>query len=95
MYELIKNCKILTRKSVGTWPSSYEKRIYQAAVTQMLRNTGLECNSLFVGLVAVAQEAMSEKIVSMSVDVTGMGSVFRVLCRWEVGGTGYVWEGYR
>ena len=29
-------------KFVGTGPSSYEKRIYQAAVSQRLRNTGLE-----------------------------------------------------
>jgi len=31
--------KILTSKSVGTGPSSYEKRIYRAAVSQRLRNT--------------------------------------------------------
>jgi len=28
-------------KSVGTGPSSYKKRIYRAAVSQGLRNTGL------------------------------------------------------
>jgi hypothetical protein len=33
--------KILTSKSVGTGPSSYEKRIYLAAVSQRLRNTVL------------------------------------------------------
>ena len=33
--------KLLTRKSVGTGPSSYEKRIYRAAVSQRLRNTAL------------------------------------------------------
>jgi len=33
--------KVLTSKSVGTGPSSYEKRIYRAAVSQNLRNTGL------------------------------------------------------
>jgi hypothetical protein len=27
---------------VGTGPSSYKKRIYRAAVSQMLRNTGIE-----------------------------------------------------
>jgi len=32
---------VLTSKSVGTGPSSYEKRICQAAVSQRLRNTGL------------------------------------------------------
>ena len=42
MYELKKkNGKVLTSKSVGTGPSSYEKRIYRAAVSQRLRNTGL------------------------------------------------------
>jgi len=34
--------KVLTSKSVGTWPSSYGKRIYRAAVSQMLRNSALE-----------------------------------------------------
>ena len=31
--------KLLTSKSVGTGPSSYEKRIYRAAVSQRLRET--------------------------------------------------------
>jgi len=35
MYELKKKMK-------GTGPSSYEKRIYQATVSQRLRNTGLD-----------------------------------------------------
>ena len=34
--------KVLTSKSVGTRPSSYEKRIYQAAVSLRLRNTDLQ-----------------------------------------------------
>jgi len=34
--------KLLTSKSVGTGPSSYEKRIYRAAVSQRLRNTDLD-----------------------------------------------------
>ena len=41
MYELKKNGKIFTSKSVGTGPSSYEKRIYRAAVSQILRDTGV------------------------------------------------------
>jgi len=41
MYELKKNGKVFTSKFVGTGPLSYEKRIYRAAVTQSLRNTGL------------------------------------------------------
>jgi len=36
-----KNGKVFTSKYVGTGPSSYEKRIYQTAVSQRLRNTGL------------------------------------------------------
>jgi hypothetical protein len=32
--------KVFTSKSVGTGPSSYEKRIYRAAVSQRLRYTG-------------------------------------------------------
>jgi len=42
LYELKKFGKLLTSKSVGTGPSSYEKRIYRAAVSQRLRNTGLK-----------------------------------------------------
>ena len=38
----LKNIKVYTSKSVGTGPSSYEKRIYRAAVSQRLRNTALE-----------------------------------------------------
>jgi len=34
--------KILMSKSVGTGPSSYEKRIYQAAVSQRLKNTDVK-----------------------------------------------------
>jgi len=39
MYELKTNGMVFTSKSVGTGPSSYEKRIYRAAVSQRLRNT--------------------------------------------------------
>jgi hypothetical protein len=42
MYELEKKIgKVLMSKFVGTGLSSYEKRIYRAAVSQRLRNTGL------------------------------------------------------
>ena len=41
MYELNKNGNVFTSKFVGTGPSSYEKRIYRAAVSQMLRNTAI------------------------------------------------------
>jgi len=43
MHELKKKIgKVLASKSVGTGPSSYEKRIYRAAVSQRLRNTCIE-----------------------------------------------------
>jgi hypothetical protein len=42
MYELKKIGKVFTTKFVGTGPSSYEKRIYGAAVSQRLRNTALD-----------------------------------------------------
>ena len=32
---------VFTSKFVGTGPSSYKKRIYRAAVSQRLRNTGV------------------------------------------------------
>ena len=38
----LKNGKVFTSKFVGTGPSSCEKRIYRAAVSKRLRNTGLE-----------------------------------------------------
>jgi len=42
MYEFQKkNAKVFTGKSVGTGPLSYEKRIYRAAVSQRLRNSGV------------------------------------------------------
>jgi len=42
MYELKKKIgTVFTSKSVGTGPPSYKKRIYRAAVSQRLRNTGL------------------------------------------------------
>jgi len=38
---LKKNGKVFTSKLVETGRTSYEKRIYRAAVSQRLRNTGL------------------------------------------------------
>jgi hypothetical protein len=38
--------KVFTSKFVGTGPSSYEKRIYRAAVSQRLRNIGLKHSPL-------------------------------------------------
>jgi len=42
MYELKENGKVFTSKFVGTGPLSHEKRIYWAAVSQSLRNNGLD-----------------------------------------------------
>jgi hypothetical protein len=42
MYELKKNGKVFTSNFVGTGPSSYDKRVYQTAVLQGLRNTALD-----------------------------------------------------
>jgi len=44
--------KVLTSKFVGTGPSSYEKRIYRAAVLQRLRNTAI--HTVRVELMSVA-----------------------------------------
>jgi len=41
MYEIKKIGKVFTSKFVRTGPSSYKKRIYRAAVSQSLRNTGI------------------------------------------------------
>ena len=38
----LKNGKVFTSKFVGNGPSSYEKRIYRAAISQSLRNIGLK-----------------------------------------------------
>jgi len=38
--------KVLTSKSVGTGPSSYEKIIYRDAVSHRLRNNALEATYL-------------------------------------------------
>jgi hypothetical protein len=50
MYELKKIVKVFTGKFFGTGPSSYKKRIYQAAVSQRLRNTAVDrdkCHTKF------------------------------------------------
>jgi len=41
---------VFTSKFVGNGPSSYEKRIYRAAASQRLRNTGLEDRGIVVRL---------------------------------------------
>jgi len=39
---LKKTGKVVTSKFVGTGPSFYKKRIYRTAVSQRLRNAGVE-----------------------------------------------------
>ena len=46
---LKKNGKVFTSKFVETGPSSYEKRIYRAAVSQRLRNTAVNNGALVRG----------------------------------------------
>ena len=48
MYELKKIGKVFTSKFVRTGPSSYKKRICQAAVSQLLRITALKEFSKFL-----------------------------------------------
>jgi len=45
----LKNGKVFTSKFVGNGPSSYEKRIYRAAVSQNLRNTARHYSVLCTG----------------------------------------------
>ena len=53
MYELKKIGKVLTSKSVGTGPLSCEKRIYRAAISQRLRNNGVENHSHFIPAISI------------------------------------------
>jgi len=62
MYELKK--KVFTSKSVGTGPSSYEKLIYRAAVSQRLRNTGLKDTELSSSLVVNNYEKHIKEILN-------------------------------
>jgi len=52
----LKKGKVFTSKFVGTGPSSYEKRIYRAAVYQKLGNTGLEESDSSILMVKTASK---------------------------------------
>jgi hypothetical protein len=56
MYELKKIVKLVTGTFVGTGPSSHKKRIYQAAVSQRLRNTGLDHLGIIIQFPAGARD---------------------------------------
>ena len=58
MYELKKIGKVFTSKFVGTGPSSYETRIYRAAVSRGLRNTAVEyVQTTFIAMVMLISGA--------------------------------------
>jgi len=59
MYELKKIGKVLMSESVGTRLPFYEKRIHRAAVSQRLRNTGLEATSMMSVCRQVSQHCHS------------------------------------
>jgi len=50
MYELKNIGKVFTSKSLGTGPSSYEKRIYRAAVWQRVRDIALMQHGIHVAM---------------------------------------------
>jgi hypothetical protein len=60
MYELKKNGKAFASKFFGTGLSSYEKRIYRAAVSQRLRNTGVEESDSSIFMVKTASKSSCE-----------------------------------
>jgi len=62
MYELKKNGKVFMSKFVGTGPSYYEKRNYGAAVSQMLRTTGVAYGSPTRGLSACIKRSAATSL---------------------------------
>jgi len=63
MYELKKIGKVFTSKFVRTGPSSCEKRIYRAAVSQSLTNTALDnASTLFNAAVSTAEIMCCQQI---------------------------------
>jgi hypothetical protein len=62
MYELKKIGKVFTSKFVGTGPSSYEKIIYRAAVSQRLRNPNLKYYTVGVGKVRLYFSGFNENL---------------------------------
>jgi len=71
MYELKKKIeKIFTSKSVGTGPSSYEKRIYPATVSQKLTNTCLKgLSSIESFILSTAASGQEPEIILYFPDV--------------------------
>ena len=63
--------KVFASKFVGTGPSSYKKRIYLAAVSQILRNTNLksEATDVYDVYVVYEQSYPSETLFSVRIHV--------------------------
>jgi len=59
-----KNGKVFTSKFVGTGPWSCEKRIYRAAVSQRLRNTGLVDNVSMLSMTQIIHCRMVACIIN-------------------------------
>ena len=78
--------KVLTSKSVGTGPSSYEKRIYRAAVSQRLRNIRRE----------TMRKEHTEKERSLSEDrswsTASLGKPRNLGSIWSLKATSHPWE---
>jgi len=78
MCELKKIGKVFTSKFVGTGPSSFEKRIYRAAVSRRLRNTDLADQmalvwDLLLGLVVFKQAIRGQASARIQLWRTGGG----------------------
>jgi len=70
IYGLKRNGKVFTSKFVGTGPSSYEKRIYRAVVSQRFRNIALQDNAKQ----DFRPQWMREPLMTLPMMVTKMGS---------------------
>ena len=75
----MKNGKVFTSKSVGTGPSSYEKRIYRAAVSQRLRNAALGDASLVFRLFQTETHFRRNSRVSLLAFNRKQPSIFEVI----------------
>jgi len=62
MYELKENGKVFMSKFVGTGPSSCEKRIYRATVSQRLRITGIDSHQCIIFVIAILTVCLSSML---------------------------------
>ena len=76
--------KVFTSKFAGTGPSSYKKRIYRAAVSQRLRNTGIERHARWT---AVWVARKTRRVPERSTDVSlNLRCGFPLLCTAQTHG---------